>query len=182
LRLYGVKQYLSEKKIREFEEGVIDEFIETLSNNDEIHAVLERLLKSTMRELLVILPTINTFIRFENEGLRQLLKEEAKRGVKTRMLIQRTYAAKNDNTNKDNFKSNEETNIQELFKDALIEVQYLNKLSNSKLIAIISDTRLSLTIEVNDDTAPTTNEAIGLATYSNSESTVLSYVSIFETL
>jgi hypothetical protein len=41
-----------------------------------------------MRELLVILPTINTFIRFENEGLIQLLKEEAKRGVKTRMLIQ----------------------------------------------------------------------------------------------
>lgn len=171
-----------EKKIREIEEGVIDEFIETLSDNDEIHAVLERLLKSTMREVLVILPTINTFIRFENEGLIQLLKEEAKRGVKTRMLIQRTYAAKNDNTNKDNFISNEETNIQELFKDALIEVQYLNKLSNSKLITIISDTRLSLTIEVNDDTAPTTNEAIGLATYSNSESTVLSYVSIFETL
>jgi two-component system, OmpR family, sensor histidine kinase VicK len=77
-----------EKKIREIEEGVIDEFIETLSDNDEIHAVLERLLKSTMRELLVILPTINTFIRFENEGLIQLLKEEAKRGVKTRMLIQ----------------------------------------------------------------------------------------------
>jgi two-component system, OmpR family, sensor histidine kinase VicK len=44
------------------------------------------------------------------------------------------------------------------------------------------DTRLSLTIEVNDDTAPTTKEAIGLATYSNSESTVLSYVSVFETL
>jgi hypothetical protein len=64
----------------------------------------------------------------------------------------------------------------------LIEVQYLNKLSNSKLITIISDTSFSFVIEVNDDTAQTTNEAIGLATYSNSESTVLSYISIFETL
>jgi hypothetical protein len=135
-----------------------------------------------MRELLVILPTINTLVRFEKEGLTQLLKEEAERGVKTRMLIQPTYAAKNDNNNKDNFKSNEETKIQESLKDPLIEVQYLNKLSNNKLITILSDTKLSLTIEVNDDTAPTTNEAIGLATYSNSESTVLSYVSIFETL
>ena len=165
-----------EKKIREIEEGVIDEFIETLSDNDEIHAVLKHLLTSTMRELLIIFPTINTFVRFEKEGMIQSLKEEAKRGVKTRMLIQRTYAVKNDKN------TNEETIIQELLKDPLIEVQYLKKLSNGKLITILSDTRLSLTIEVKDDTAPTTNEAIGLASYSNSESTVLSYVSIFETL
>ena len=171
-----------EKKIREIEDGVIDEFIETLSDNDEIHIILERLLTSTLRELLVILPTFNTLIRFEKEGLIRLLKEEAKRGVKTRILIQRTDAAKNDNNNKVNFKSNEETNIQELLNDPLIEVQYPNKLSNSKLITIISDTSFSFVIEVNDDTAQTTNEAIGLATYSNSESTVLSYISIFETL
>ncbi|HJT48179.1 MAG TPA: hypothetical protein VJ729_08335 [Nitrososphaeraceae archaeon] len=68
-----------------------------------------------------------------------------------------------------------------MLNDPLIEVQYLNKLSNSKLITIISDTSFSF-VEVNDDTALTTNEAIGLATYSNSESTVLSYISIFETL
>ena len=171
-----------EKKIREIEEGIVDDFIETLSDNDEIHAVLKHLLTSTMRELLIIFPTINTFVRFEKEGMIQSLKEEAKRGVKTRMLIQRTYAVKNDKNNKYNFKSNEETIIQELLKDPLIEVQYLNKLSNSKLITILSDTQLSLTIEVKDDTAPTTNEATGLASYSNSESTVLSYVSIFETL
>ena len=171
-----------EKKIREIEDGVIDEFIETLSDNDEIHIILERLLTSTLRELLVILPTFNTLIRFEKEGLIRLLKEEAKRGVKTRILIQRTDSAKNDNNNKVNFKSNEETSIQELLNDPLIEVQYPNKLSNSKLITIISDTSFSFVIEVNDDTAQTTNEAIGLATYSNSESTVLSYISIFETL
>jgi hypothetical protein len=136
-----------------------------------------------MRELRIILPTINTLIRLEKEGLIQLLKQEAKRGAKTRILIQRTYGARSDNNNnKDYFKSNEETNIQELLKDTLIEVQYLSKLSNSKLITIISDTRLSLTIEVNDDAAQRTNEAIGLATYSNSESTLLSYISIFETL
>jgi two-component system, OmpR family, sensor histidine kinase VicK len=69
-----------------------------------------------------------------------------------------------------------------LLKDPPIEVQHLNKLSNNKLITIISDTKFSLVIEINDDTAQTTNESIGLATYSNSESTVLSYVSIFETL
>lgn len=46
----------------------------------------------------------------------------------------------------------------------------------------MSDTKLSLAIEVNNDSAKTTSEAIGLATHSNSESTVLTYISIFETL
>jgi two-component system, OmpR family, sensor histidine kinase VicK len=140
---------------------------------------MQRLLISTMRELLIILPTVNTFFRYEKEGLIQLLKEEAKRGVKIRMLIQHR-AAINDNDN--NSTSHDKRIIQELLKDPLIEIQHLNKLSNNKLIIIVSDARLSLAIEVNDDTAKTTNEAIGLATYSNSGSTVLSYVSIFDTL
>jgi hypothetical protein len=46
----------------------------------------------------------------------------------------------------------------------------------------LADNALSLVVELKDDTKQNCNEAIGLATYSNSESTVLSYVSIFETL
>ena len=44
------------------------------------------------------------------------------------------------------------------------------------------DRKTSLIIELMDDTKAAFEEAIGLATYSNSKSTVLSYVSIFETL
>ena len=44
------------------------------------------------------------------------------------------------------------------------------------------DNAYSLTIEVKDGSAGSFDEAIGLATYSNSESTVSSYLSIFETL
>jgi signal transduction histidine kinase len=44
------------------------------------------------------------------------------------------------------------------------------------------DRKYSLAIELKDDTKQTTIEAIGLATYSNSQSTVVSYASIFETL
>jgi two-component system, OmpR family, sensor histidine kinase VicK len=41
---------------------------------------------------------------------------------------------------------------------------------------------LSLLIKLKDDTKQNSNEAIGLASYSNSKSTVLSFASIFETL
>ena len=50
------------------------------------------------------------------------------------------------------------------------------------LTILIIDRKVSFVIELLDDTKSTFEEAIGLATYSNSKSTALSYVSIFESL
>jgi signal transduction histidine kinase len=61
----------------------------------------------------------------------------------------------------------------------------LLKLDQSKTITVsilIVDRKYSLVAELKDDTKDTFVEAIGLATYSNSKPTVLSYVSMFETL
>jgi hypothetical protein len=63
-----------------------------------------------------------------------------------------------------------------------ITIKNLDKSVRTKVITILADNELSLVIELKDDAKQNSNEAIGLATYSNSESTVLSYVSIFETL
>jgi phosphatidylserine/phosphatidylglycerophosphate/cardiolipin synthase-like enzyme len=66
-----------------------------------------------MRDLLVILPTVNTFFRYEIEGIIQSLKEEAKHGVKVRILMQRTASNNSNSTLK------EEKVIQDLIKDPL---------------------------------------------------------------
>jgi hypothetical protein len=42
--------------------------------------------------------------------------------------------------------------------------------------------KFSLEVEVKDDTKDNSSEAVGLAKYSNSESTVWTHTSIFETL
>jgi hypothetical protein len=47
---------------------------------------------------------------------------------------------------------------------------------------MIIDQSRSLTVEVNDDTKDTMREALGISTYSNSDSTVFSNASIFESL
>ena len=52
----------------------------------------------------------------------------------------------------------------------------------TKVTIIVVDRRLSLAIELKDDTKDDSYEATGLATYSNSESTISSYASVFETL
>jgi hypothetical protein len=50
------------------------------------------------------------------------------------------------------------------------------------LIIVALDKQVSLVIELKDDTKTDISDALDLATYSNSPSTVLSYESIFETL
>lgn len=63
-----------------------------------------------------------------------------------------------------------------------ITIKNLEKSVQTKVTTIVADNELSLVIELKDDIKHDSNEAIGLATYSNSESTVLSYASIFEIL
>jgi hypothetical protein len=71
----------------------------------------------------------------------------------------------------------EESNIDLLDEYQIIEQRSLLKSRQTKLTTIVADRELSLVIEEKED-----ENAIGLATYSNSESTVLSYASIFENL
>ena len=63
-----------------------------------------------------------------------------------------------------------------------IGIRYIQPHLQTRVTILIVDKKYSLAIELKDDTKQTSNEAIGLATYSNSQSTVLSYVSIFESL
>jgi hypothetical protein len=63
-----------------------------------------------------------------------------------------------------------------------VQVNYLQQLLPTRITTMITDQARTLTIEVNDDTRQAFREAIGLSTYSNSESTVFSNVSMFESL
>ena len=57
-----------------------------------------------------------------------------------------------------------------------------NFLQNNNLTLLIVDQSLSLTVELIDDTKETSEDAIGLATYSNSDPTVFACTSIIENL
>ena len=72
--------------------------------------------------------------------------------------------------------------IEKLRVHPQITIKNLDKSVQTKVTTIVADNELSLVIELKDDTQLNSKEAMGLATYSNSESTVLSFASIFETL
>jgi two-component system, OmpR family, sensor histidine kinase VicK len=63
-----------------------------------------------------------------------------------------------------------------------IDIRFIGRFSQTKIRILVVDKASSLVVELKDDTKESSYEAMGLATYSNSKSTVLSYVSIFETL
>src|SRR5215467_12458250 len=163
-------------RIKAIEEGVDSEGIEIIQDPLEIQKLVFSLIQKANEEILVMYSTANAFHRQERAGKIQLLKEAAtKRGVKFRILTPKDelivetarklmIAQKSQKPNKN------------------ISIRYIQPHLQTKVTILIVDRKYSLAIELKDDTKQKSVEAIGLATYSNSQSTVLSYVAIFESL
>jgi hypothetical protein len=165
----------AKQRFKEIEEGAKREFVETTRDPSEIQKIGFDLIKKAEDEILVLFSTANAFRRQEKAGAFVLLKEAAKqRGVKVRILVP---IGNNDNNNNNTVSER----IQQI-KDAGIDIRTIKQTFQNKLSTLIVDQSLCLTVELKDDTMETSDEAIGLATYSNSEATVFSYVSIFENL
>jgi hypothetical protein len=118
---------------------------------------------------LIIFPTTKAFYRQEYERLLQLLIEAAReREVKIRLLVGADNSIKREIIK---LRRNQE----------LIDIQPLQMSLQTNLLVIMVDKALSIAIELKDDVEDA-SDTIGLTTYSNSESTVMSYVSIFDNL
>jgi sugar-specific transcriptional regulator TrmB len=165
----------AKQRIREIEEGAKREVIEVIRDPFEIQKNSNELIKSAKKEILMVLSTANAFLRHEKTGILKLLKEAAMlHRVKVRILVSPTGNNNNDDAVSES--------IQQM-KDAGIDIRTIEPSFKNKLTTLIVDQSLCLTVELKDDSKETSSdEAIGLATYSNSEATVFSYVSIFENL
>ena len=155
-------------RIHDIEAGVDTEGIEIIQNPYEIQKLGFELAKYAQKEIRIIFSTANAFHRQEDAGTIQLLNEAiSQRGVKVRIL-----------TPKDDLI---EEKGQQLMQQQ-IDIRYIEPPLQTKVSIIVADDNSSLSVELKDDTKRTSYEAIGLATYSNSKPTVLSYISIFESL
>ncbi len=165
----------------EEEEGVESD-IEVIQNPDRTEELYWDIVKSAEKEILLILPTANAFIRQEKMGIIKYLAEATKsRNIQVRILMPQV----NLSHHHPHHLAIEESNPLHQQQDNPIDslnVRYLQQLSDTKATILIADRKASLVIEVRDDSKSTFYEAIGLATYSNSKPGVLSYVSIFENL
>ena len=168
----------AEQKIREIEEGIEPEIIETIRDPVEIQMLGFELVKSATYEILVIFSTANAFHRQERAGSMELFEEAAMaegRRVKIRILTPMDDIIKEE---AQKFKEQH----QQHHHHHQIDIRSIESPLQTKVTILLVDRKFSLTVELKDDTKETSYEAIGLATYSNSKPTVLSYVTIFDTL
>ena len=107
-------------------------------------------LKSSAKEILLIFPTINALVRNEKIGVIQLLKEAAKeRRVKVRILTPTSKLT--------------QYIIQSLKQQQnYIDVRYIEQTFGTEATILVIDRKVSLVMELKDDSKATFIEAIGL--------------------
>jgi signal transduction histidine kinase len=170
----------AEQRIKEIEEGIVLGSTEIIQNPLKIKELLISLIKSATEEILLILPTTNAFIRKERIGIIQLLKQvaEGERKVNVRILT-----PTNDIVEKMIHTILGKSNDRQTKKRPNIRrIEEPSERTISTVTIVVIDNRESLIIEKTDDLKEDFIEAVGIATYSNSKPTVLSYISIFESL
>ncbi|HZA08257.1 MAG TPA: HAMP domain-containing sensor histidine kinase, partial [Nitrososphaeraceae archaeon] len=167
-------------RIKAIQEGIDTEGIEIIQNPAEIQKFTFDLVKSAREELLVLYSSANAFHRQEYVGAIQSLKEAAyERGVNVRILTPADdLIVKTAQRWKEHSQEQEDSSLNQ----QKINMRFIEPYLQTKVSLLVADRKFSLAIELKDDAAQKSYEAVGLATYSNSKPTVLSYVSIFENL
>ena len=170
----------AEHKIMEIEEGVELEKTQVIQDSRSIQKLFVNMVKSAQHEVLLILPTVNAFLREHRMGIIQLLMRAAsRRTVNVRILTPTNEVINNILKNMGIF-------YQEGERKNDFDLRSINMSSEETAVStvtiVVVDKKESLVFEKTDDTKANFIEAVGLATYSNSKPTVMSYVSIFKNL
>jgi signal transduction histidine kinase len=181
-----------EEKIKEIEEGIIPEITEIIRNPDKAQALEWNLLSMATKEIQIIYSTVKAYKLQESLGTMDYLTKLSNSGIKVRLLTPKN--------------SSIEESLQNLKNTSSIGINYLETeaAAGIKNKYLIIDRKSSLVIELNDkddiidnyyyhlrqkedenftpSITPQTSTILGTSIYSNSKSTVLSYLTIFETL
>ena len=155
------------QKLREIEEGIVPEFMESRNSPVDIQNKVFDLLNSAESEILVIMSTSKAFHRQTESGTFKLLKELG--NTKPWIIIKILTP-----------KDNEIERFITILNKPNFVVRSIEPLSKVSILVI--DRKQSLVAETKDDTKQIISEAVGFVTYSNSPPTVLSYVAIFDSI
>ncbi len=157
-------------KIKEIESET-KTFIDIIQDPAEIQKRYQALVASAKKQVLLFLPTTTAYRREEKIGIFESLEETPGRGADIRILLptDKEIEAKVQ----DKMKSKKGFEIRRIKTTSPTE-------SRSKIVII--DRREYLMVELKDNSKETFVEAVGSAIFSNSNSTVLSYVTMFDSL
>jgi two-component system sensor histidine kinase VicK len=146
-------------------------FIDIIQNPAEIQNKYHALISSANQEVLLFLPTTTAYRREEKIGILKSLEEADARGVDIRILLPTDQGM--------------EERIQEKIKTKKgFEIRKIKTTipTEARSKILIVDRREYLMVELKEDSKETFVEAVGSAILSNSKATVLSYITMFDSL
>jgi nitrogen-specific signal transduction histidine kinase len=159
------------KDIIEDIEGEQKMFIDIIHNPVEIQERYHRLVASAREEILLFLPTATAYKREEKIGIFESLELAVNRGANIRILLPTDREIEE--------KIQHKIKIRNGFEIRKIKTA-ITAQARSKILIV--DNRTYLTVELKDNSKETFIEAVGSAIISNSKSTVLSYLTMFDSL
>src|SRR5215831_7995531 len=164
----------TEQEIREIEieKDTLDktDTVQVIQDPVQIQNISYEIGRAAKNEMLIIYSSANAFHRQENLGAIKSLRETVEEsGSKARVLVPK-----------------EESIVETVKKlkqqKEKIDIRFIEPGLQAYVTIVVVDRKSSLVVELKDDTKDSSYEAMGLGTYSNRKETVLSYVSIFESL
>jgi len=200
----------AERKIKEIQGDISLGITEIIDNPLRTRDLLINMVKSAKSEVLLILPTINAFMREHRIGVIQLLKElsttletsisegnqekkEERRAINIRILtpvndaIDKIIEEMKITTTISTTSVTKEESIFPFSSDKdnnpNLQIRHLEsqpEFNVTTVTILVVDRKASFVIEKVDDSKESFIEAVGLSTYSTSEPTIMSYLSIFE--
>jgi two-component system sensor histidine kinase VicK len=159
--------------IEDIEEGVDFADIEVILNPRAGIAKAHSIISAARNEVSILVSSANALRRqAQMGGLRLLKNASEQQGAKVRLLV----PAENENGQR----------LHSILDDVKnqcphVDVRSMEKGLHPRVTIVLADRKECTIVELKDDRKDISYEAAGLSTYSNSKSTVSSYVSIFET-
>jgi signal transduction histidine kinase len=146
-------------------------FIDIIENPAEIQKRYHALVESATQQILLFLPTTTAYRREEKIGIFESLEEAVARGANIRILLPTD-------------KEIEEKIQQKIKLKKGIEIRKIKTsiTTEARSQILIVDNSTYLMVELKDNSKETFVEAVGSAIISNSKSTILSYVTMFDSL
>lgn len=182
LRVNDVKSYMQRGK----EEYEGEEYTQIIENTHKTQELLFKLINNATFEVLLILPSVNAFLREYNLKIWETLTKRSnvniRNGINTKFYF-RVLTPTNKIVDQ-RIKNILETNKnKKSHKQKLnIEFKKIESVTKIKTTCVIVDRKKLLAIETKDDSQKEVWRAIGSATYTNAKSTIFSYISIFDTI
>lgn len=161
----------TEEEINEINHELKKPDIRVINNPEEALKTADQLIKTAKNEILLLFSSANALFRrlIRADGLttmRELI--QAQKEIKIRILTP--------------FDEKISDLVNDLKKFSNIDLKFLAEPLHLKVTIAVVDRSHSMAVELVNDDVDNSIDAMGLSTYSNSKSTVLYYVSIFESL